>query len=462
MATGRVIRGLGGPAGFGEAALARSDDGSFALDARAVFPGGLTYFGRHHAGDAIRVGTNGIVSFGAGVEVYPAVGSPLPVADMIAPFWADVDTRIDGEGRESGQIWVDLDPEGGHLTVTWADVGSYRRQADETNLFQLRLTDRGAGDFDIRFAYERIDWTSGTASDDAGAMVLLNGVRLPEAWIAAGDAGALASQAGNTGIAGTWQFEMRDGILPGLTPVSGATLTGTDAANTLTGGADGDILRGYEGTDVLRGHGGADWLFGGDGADTLNGGSGDDVIEGGTSAADLRDVVYGGDGADRIDAGHGNDLVYGGAGDDVIEGGFGVDELIGQQGDDTLSGAAWSDLIFGGDGADFLNGGFGYDRLNGGGGGDRFFHLGIFDHGSDWVQDYSAAEGDALVWGRGPATAADFQINWADTAGAGAAGVAEAFVIHRGTGQIIWALVDGAAQEEITLLVSGTGYDLLG
>ncbi|PYE82161.1 hypothetical protein DFP88_1051, partial [Pseudoroseicyclus aestuarii] len=62
-----------------------------------------------------------------------------------------------------------------------------------------------------------------------------------------------------------------------------------------------------------------------------------------------------------------------------------------------------------------------------------------------WVQDYSSAEGDRLVWGRGEAAgAARFQVNYADTPGAGAAGTAEAFVIDKATGQILWALVDGA------------------
>ena len=65
--------------------------------------------------------------------------------------------------------------------------------------------------------------------------------------------------------------------------------------------------------------------------------------------------------------------------------------------DDTLTGSAFGDEIFGGDGFDFINGGFGSDRVNGGAGGDRLFHLGIADHGSDWIQDFSNAEGDVLV-----------------------------------------------------------------
>jgi Ca2+-binding RTX toxin-like protein len=239
-------------------------------------------------------------------------------------------------------------------------------------------------------------------------------------------------------------------------------LTGTEANDFLDGLGGNDTIDGRAGNDVLRGGAGDDTLRGGDGADTLNGGDGDDIIFGGETDADLRDVIFGGLGHDRIDAGHGNDQVYGGDGDDTVEGGFGVDEIIGQGGNDVLTGSAFSDLIFGGDGDDFVNGGFGSDRVNGGAGADQFYHLGIADHGSDWVQDYSAAEGDRLVWGGGAATRAQFQVNLTETAGAGAAGVDEAFVIYRPTGQILWALVDGGAQGAINLQIGGQVFDLLG
>jgi Ca2+-binding RTX toxin-like protein len=243
---------------------------------------------------------------------------------------------------------------------------------------------------------------------------------------------------------------------------SGAdVLTGTAGADRLAGFGGADTLSGGDGSDILRGDAGDDWLYGGDGADTLNGGLGDDVLFGGDSSADLRDVIFGGDGNDRIDAGYGNDQAHGGNGNDSIEGGFGADTLYGQDGDDVLSGSAFSDQIFGGDGFDFINGGFGSDRLNGGAGADRFYHLGVAGHGSDWIQDYSSAEGDTLVVGIAGASPAQFQVNFSETTGAGTAGVAEAFVIYRPTGQILWALVDGAAQEHINLMNGTQVYDLL-
>ncbi|APZ53762.1 calcium-binding protein [Salipiger abyssi] len=244
--------------------------------------------------------------------------------------------------------------------------------------------------------------------------------------------------------------QIRFDVLPAIvTP--GNTIYGSDAADSLMGDANAVTFSGLAGADTLDG---------GDGTDTLIGGEGDDVLIGGTSEADLRDVVYGGADDDSIDGGYGNDELRGDSGNDTIIGGYGADTIIGGAGDDVLTGQAWSDAIFGGDGMDFINGGFGHDRVNGGAGADRFYHLGVEGHGSDWIQDFSDAEGDALVYG-GSAGIGDFLVNFTETANAGAAGVEEAFVIYRPTGQILWALVDGAAQDHINLLIGGVSYDLL-
>ena len=54
-------------------------------------------------------------------------------------------------------------------------------------------------------------------------------------------------------------------------------------------------------------------------------------------------------------------------------------------------------------------------------------------------------------------------MNFAETDNAGQNEVAEAFVIYRPTGQIIWALIDGAAQDEISLQIGSSSevFDLL-
>ncbi|MDP2518255.1 calcium-binding protein [Shimia thalassica] len=247
---------------------------------------------------------------------------------------------------------------------------------------------------------------------------------------------------------------------------SSVSLTGDGAANRLVGGIGDDRLSGLAGNDTLIGNSGNDTLLGGDGVDVLNGGEGNDSIVGGTSSDDLRDVVYAGAGNDSVDGGYGNDELRGDAGNDTIAGGFGADTVIGGTGNDTLTGSAFADQIFGSAGDDFVNGGFGHDLLNGGSGGDRFFHIGIFDHGSDWIQDYNAADGDVLHFGNASASISQFQVNTTHTATAagersGDDDVEEAFVIYRPTGQIMWALVDGGGQSSINLQIGTQVHDLL-
>ncbi|SPF79868.1 calcium-binding protein [Pseudoprimorskyibacter insulae] len=220
------------------------------------------------------------------------------------------------------------------------------------------------------------------------------------------------------------------------------------------------LIEGTANDDLLRGDIGNDTLLGLDGTDTLIGADGNDSLVGGTSEDDLRDVIYGGNGDDYLDGGYGNDELRGDAGTDTIIGGFGVDLILGGDGNDELTGQAWSDQIFGGNGDDFINGGFGYDRVNGGAGADRFFHIGNVNHGSDWIQDYNAADGDVLQFGAA-GTADQFQVNFTETPNAGVAGVTEAFVIYKPTQTILWALVDGGAQSEINLLIGGETFNLL-
>lgn len=204
-------------------------------------------------------------------------------------------------------------------------------------------------------------------------------------------------------------------------------------------------------------------IQGRDTADRIVGSDVDDIIIGGLSENDLRDVIFAGKGNDHVEGGYGNDEIYGGEGGDMLLGGFGADFLAGQQGDDVIAGGALSDLIFGNDGDDFINGGYGHDRINGGAGADKFYHLGVQGHGSDWIQDFSSAESDVLIFGDYGAEIDDFHVNFAETLNAGQAGVKEAFVVYQPTGQIIWALIDGEAQDELMIQIGSSfaEYDLL-
>ncbi|MEM6340928.1 MAG: calcium-binding protein [Pseudomonadota bacterium] len=339
------------------------------------------------------------------------------------------------------------------------------------------ITVEGAGlagptDVDIGFqtaSVFRVGWSGGTTDvlvlgTPAGAQRHAFVFRLDGASLASIDTRA--------------EFDnFADGLLDGEVPSTGNFIPGQPIALSevpwssitigpkpdpvIQNGTEGDDrLVGDDGDDRLDGLGGNDTIIGKDGVDTLFGGTGDDEIFGGETEFDERDLIFGGDGNDLINAGHGNDEIRGQAGNDTIEGGFGVDTVIGNEGDDVLTGSAFSDLIFGGDGADFINGGFGFDRVNGGGGADRFFHIGVAGHASDWIQDFNDAEGDVLQYGAS-ASVDDFQVNFAVTANAGTAGVAEAFIIYKPTEQILWALIDGSEQDSIMLRIGGNEFDLL-
>ncbi len=305
---------------------------------------------------------------------------------------------------------------------------------------------------------EQIADLDGRLTDLDNLDLTVDGVALPEGvpvlFDLAGSNVDLAATDDSSVLIGTVG---QDTLTGGAGDDTALALAGNDVVD---GGAGADVLHGDEGNDRLLGGEGNDFLDGGLGTDTLDGGAGNDTIFGGTDEGDRRDVIYGGDGNDVIDGGYGNDEVRGDAGNDTLAGGFGGDTVIGGTGDDALSGGALGDILFGSDGDDFVNGGFGHDRVNGGAGADEFFHLGIFDHGSDWIQDYDAAEGDVLVFGNADATRAQFQINVATTPTAGDGDVDEAFVIYRPTGQIMWALVDGDGQDEINLQLGSQIYDL--
>lgn len=234
--------------------------------------------------------------------------------------------------------------------------------------------------------------------------------------------------------------------------------------DVVRGGEGNDIILGADGNDRLLGDAGNDLLRGGDGNDTLNGAEGADTIIGGASDSDLGDWIYAGADSDLVDAGAGNDVVYGEGGADTISGGAGTDFLAGQDGNDVIAGNGLSDQIFGNAGDDFINGGFGFDRLNGGTGADKFYHLGVEDHGTDWIQDFNSEENDVLVFGQSNASIDDFVVHVTHAGGDGVArpgddAVEEVFVDYQG--QVIFALVDGAAQDSIMIRIDGTDYDLL-
>lgn len=133
-------------------ALSPSDDGSSAVP--IGFP--ITFFGVTHT--QLFVNNNGNVTLGAPFSSFIALELVSTRQAIIAPFYADVDTRAAG----SGIVRFGTPPGRPDLfVVDWIAVGYANQHDDRLNSFQLILQDLSAGDFRIVFNYDRILWETG-------------------------------------------------------------------------------------------------------------------------------------------------------------------------------------------------------------------------------------------------------------------------------------------------------------
>ncbi|GEM_PF-610230 len=115
----------------------------------------------------VYINNNGNVTFGAGVSTGTATNFPaVSATPMIAPFWADADTR------EASSGLVYYTQTSSSLTIIWNGVGYNNQQSDLKNTFTLTLTDGtdatiGVGN-NVRFSYGDMQWTTGDASGGSG------------------------------------------------------------------------------------------------------------------------------------------------------------------------------------------------------------------------------------------------------------------------------------------------------
>lgn len=107
------------------------------------------------------INNNGNVSFGGAFGTFTASGFPTTGFEMVAPFWADVDTR----NVLSGLPHYKITPT--YMIVQWDSVGYYSAYADKVNTFQLIITD-GSDPIvpggNVSFCYKDMQWTTGDAS----------------------------------------------------------------------------------------------------------------------------------------------------------------------------------------------------------------------------------------------------------------------------------------------------------
>lgn len=224
-----LLDGLPGTTTYGDLALQRNDDSS---SNQLNLPFAINFYGNTYSN--FFVNNNGNISFNSQIGTFTP--NPFPVANqpMIAAWWADVDTRggnVDGEGV-GNNVYVSA-PNTETLVVTWNNVGYYPSQNEKLNNFQLVLRDRSAdthtaGDFDIEFRYNQLQWTTGGASGGSGGL----GGTPAQAGFDAGDNTNFYALPGsrtadvldlvNTsnvseGTPGLWSFAIRNGNTPGTT-----------------------------------------------------------------------------------------------------------------------------------------------------------------------------------------------------------------------------------------------------
>lgn len=144
--------------GFNQYTLAGNDDGSTGA---VPLPFALSFYG--HTYSQLYVNNNGNLTFGASDSNYTPQSLNQIGLPMIAPFWADVDTR------NSPPVRYGYGTVNGHpaFAANWLGVGCYSEISSVANYFQVVLISRselGYGKFDIEFNYGPIAWDSGQAS----------------------------------------------------------------------------------------------------------------------------------------------------------------------------------------------------------------------------------------------------------------------------------------------------------
>ncbi len=140
--------------------LPANDDGSTGLVSIGF---NLNFFGNNW--NQLYVNNNGNVTFTQPLGTYTPFGITAGSLAMLAPFFADVDTR--NAGSDVVRYGTGTIATRNVFGVNWINVGYFSSRADKLNSFQLIITDRSdiaAGDFDFEFNYDTINWETGSAS----------------------------------------------------------------------------------------------------------------------------------------------------------------------------------------------------------------------------------------------------------------------------------------------------------
>ncbi len=128
------------------------------MSSPVVIPFQFNFYGTNY--DRLYINNNGNVTFGNSLSGYSSTAFPSSGNKIIAPFWADVDTR------GSGRVVYKVTPTA--IFINWENVGYYDSKRDKLNTFQLILSngnDNAIPDGNnVAFCYRDMTWTTGGAS----------------------------------------------------------------------------------------------------------------------------------------------------------------------------------------------------------------------------------------------------------------------------------------------------------
>lgn len=203
--------------GFDQQILDRNDDGS-----TGVVPIGFPINFYLNTNTTLFVNNNGNVTFTSPQSAYsPQTLASLKV-QVIAPFWADVDTR----NANSDVVKYGTNTVNGYQAfgVNWVNVGYYSMHADNLLSCQMVIISRSdiaPGDFDLEFNYDKVQWQWGdvTVGDPARAGFANNSqgsYELPGSgndgsFMDTNTATGLIYNSLNSPVPGRYVFQFRDG-----------------------------------------------------------------------------------------------------------------------------------------------------------------------------------------------------------------------------------------------------------
>ncbi len=139
----------------------RNDDGS---SAAIPLPFNFNLYGTNY--NQVFINNNGNLTFTTALATFTPFAFPSTPLAIVAPFFADVDTR----NLASGVVWYKFT--GNRLAVTWDSTGYFGSHADKLNTFQCIISDGldpflGLGN-NVCFSYGDMEWTTGDASGGIG------------------------------------------------------------------------------------------------------------------------------------------------------------------------------------------------------------------------------------------------------------------------------------------------------